>query len=391
MSALRIFCLCLVFLGVTIRVLRVVSLLSATAQYGGPSDTALAQARLVADSGNESVLLAGYVAGDRPDPRESDGVSLQLAQVRRLVPRSRFFMLGSSRFYKLMWLEIRKSDVVHVSVARELLPFVALVMCVLQKRPYIAQPHGTLTTRTSRVHQVLDLAMKPLLRRSKGLICLTHVEEKAISAWCDGLGNITTVGNPVIAEPAVLLGWRNCSSDAVFIGRLHERKRAVDFVGAAEFSQKQGWRESYLLVGPDQGELTSYRHRVEACPNIDYAGEISPNVVPQTLAAARVFVLPSGDEPWGNVLVLALAMGMPVVVTESASLAPLVASFGAGRVVPDQKPEAVARAVHELVTTEEAYEIAAAGASSLSRHHLANSRVQSILVDLYSRTAGQDA
>lgn len=367
------------------KVLRFVSLVSASARYGGPSDTSLAQARLVASSGNDAVLVAGYFANDRPELPNLENVRVSLAPVRRLLPRSRFFLLGSVQFFKLLWSEIGKADVIHVSAARELLPVVALLMSRLRNKPYIAQPHGTLTTRTSWIHRLLDLAVKPLMRSADGIICLTHVEERDIRAWADGIGEITTIGNPVIAEPADHRGWSACDTDAVFIGRLHERKRAIDVVAAAEICQRNGWSDSYELVGPNQGNLNGYQHRIHACENVIYTGEVPPEMVKQKLATSKVFVLPSSNEPWGNVLVLALAMSIPVVVTESAALAPLVAAFEAGRVVPDGSPQAIAEAVHELVSDAQAYGKAAEGAVELTERHLANARVQAVLTDLYSR------
>ncbi|HKT73920.1 MAG TPA: glycosyltransferase [Steroidobacteraceae bacterium] len=63
---------------------------------------------------------------------------------------------------------------------------------------------------------------------------------------------------------------------------------------------------------------------------------------------ARVFLLPSYSENFGNVVAEAMAMGCPVVVTPEVGISTLVRAEGAG-VVTDGEPQVLARAVRELL------------------------------------------
>ena len=63
-----------------------------------------------------------------------------------------------------------------------------------------------------------------------------------------------------------------------------------------------------------------------------------------------------------GVLATALGNGRPAVVSDVGSLGAIVGEFAAGRVVPPEDPDALARACVELLSDEAALRSAAAGA-----------------------------
>lgn len=326
------------------RVLRVVTLASATGKYGGPTDTAMRQARLLNSTTWRVRVVAASFDGDAVrDPL------LTTARVRSLFSRGGYSALFSYEIASLLLRSIRTADLVHVSIARELVPMFASMVALVCRKPIVMQPHGMLTARSSRTHRAVDLLLKPLVRRADLVIALTKVEKKALLEW---LGPNSSVPVEIVGNPSPDLMRESTAQPPVafFAARLHPRKRVVDFVLAAKESISRGDSIRWVVAGPDQGDLEIVRAAVAETPNLSYVGAISPDEVDRRLATAAVFVLPSRDEPWGNVVATAIKARVPVVVTRSSAIAEEVERLEAGMVVKDGSPVEIATAVASLVT-----------------------------------------
>lgn len=73
------------------------------------------------------------------------------------------------------------------------------------------------------------------------------------------------------------------------------------------------------------------------------------NNLPQLLAAADLFVLPSRSEGFSNAIIEAMAAGLPVVATNVGGNAEAVQHGTTGLIVPPQDPEAMAAAILALL------------------------------------------
>jgi glycosyltransferase involved in cell wall biosynthesis len=71
--------------------------------------------------------------------------------------------------------------------------------------------------------------------------------------------------------------------------------------------------------------------------------------VPAILAAADLFVLPSESEASPNVILEAMAGGLPVVASRVGGIPELVADGVTGHLVPPADPQALATAVLDLL------------------------------------------
>jgi len=75
--------------------------------------------------------------------------------------------------------------------------------------------------------------------------------------------------------------------------------------------------------------------------------------VPELLALSEMLVLPSEDEPFGRVIVEAMAMGLPVVATATGGVPEIVVPEETGLLVPPRDPPALAEAVVTLLDDPE--------------------------------------
>lgn len=115
--------------------------------------------------------------------------------------------------------------------------------------------------------------------------------------------------------------------------------------------------------------------------------------IPDILASVDLFVLPSLGEHFGRVLIEAMAMGKPIVATDSGGVPEIVIHGETGLLVPPAQPEALADAVLMLLQDpSRAERLGAAGRRraerefSLSRHAEA---VEALYVELLWATRGE--
>jgi len=359
-----------------IDLVRFVLLANSKGLYGGPTDTAAEQHRLTAEL--NQVLLAGSFEGDSPEYRD---VTLATFRVRHLLKLKSFLDVGSLSMFPILW-EYSKAKCAHISFARGLSPYIFTLFCLVHKTPIVLQTHGMLTSRTSPFHKFLDfLITKRLCERSGRILALTPVEAQALILWDSKLEPIIKVlGNPSSAYKPIVADEQ--TNSVLFAARLHPRKRVIDFIQAARLSLSQGSQVEYKILGPDEGDLDLVLKGVEDLSNLNYLGSTTSDGVLEELSRSKVFALTSQNEPWGNVLVSALAMGKPVVLTESSHLATLIAESGAGIIVPDRDSTALAKAICDLLEPK-VYGQFATRAKKLYLQKFGNEHIKTELLKTY--------
>jgi glycosyltransferase involved in cell wall biosynthesis len=100
-------------------------------------------------------------------------------------------------------------------------------------------------------------------------------------------------------------------------------------------------------------------------------------------------VLPNGDRDGiPNVLVEGMAMGVPVAATSVSAIPELVADGETGLLVPPGDPEALARAVHRLLTDAGLRERIIPAALAKVRRDFDNTAHTARLADIFRERAG---
>ncbi len=366
-------------------VLRFVSLSSRSGRYGGPSDSAYRQSAIVSPLLGLSLFVSGHLPDDRPVLAEASHQTVQLYECRPLVSRVPFPTLFGWHGLRVLWRSVGQVTAVHASYGRDIMPVLLTVITLVRGRRLVLQPHGMLTARTSRLHRLLDrLIVRPLAARADAIVALTETERDALETWLGSRSgpDLVVLHNPIIGldteiDPESITA---VDGEALFVGRLHRRKRIDVFVDAAEIGAAAAWADRYVVVGPDEGDLDLVR----ASPNVSYEGSLPRDEVAQRVARCTVFVLPSLNEPWGNVVALALALGKAVIVTESAAIAPIILEYGAGVVVPDADPRGLADAVHRVLTDEDFRARLTAGAERLAAVQFSDDFQRRTLLDVYA-------
>ena len=114
----------------------------------------------------------------------------------------------------------------------------------------------------------------------------------------------------------------------------------------------------YLLVGgasPEgdmQAALRVQALRLGLIDRVHFLGPVRPEDLKWPLSAADVFVLATRNEGWANVLLEAMAVGLPVVATDVGGNREVVARDELGRIVPYGDQAALTRALDEALTRD---------------------------------------
>jgi glycosyltransferase involved in cell wall biosynthesis len=128
----------------------------------------------------------------------------------------------------------------------------------------------------------------------------------------------------------------------------------------------RGIRVSYTIAGGDEGALASIRlairdFRLDDVVNLK--GHLEAQELRDELGTSDVFVLSSVSEGSPVAILEAMAMGLPVVVTDVGGIRELVTDSVHGLVVPSRSAEALAAAVVSLQTAEQRRSMGEKGAA----------------------------
>ena len=137
----------------------------------------------------------------------------------------------------------------------------------------------------------------------------------------------------------------------VTVGALVERKGFHRVISSIERLASKVPNLHYLLVGgasPDgniEGELHRQVARAGLSDRIHFLGLYAPEDLHVPLSAANLFVLATRNEGWANVILEAMACGLPVVTTDVGGNREVVSSPDLGIVVPFDDSAALDEAI----------------------------------------------
>lgn len=314
----------------------------------GVSDTAGIVARGLQARGHEVRVLA-----PRPGPPRVDGISVTRVQSIGLP------------FYS----EVRAS-----------LPFLAASRLKNEFRPEAAivftpGPVGVAATRIARGMPLVnvfttDIArylrlyrlglvggpveglMRWMSRRATVTLCPTSVVRKELASkgyvrtqvW--GRGVDRTQFRPTARD----WDWRKeLTGDpdrpiVLFVGRLAREKRLDDLAAAASLVRTDA---SFLIVG-DGPERKSLESALAGCEAV-FTGYLRGEALARAFASSDVFAFPSDTETFGQVVLQAMASGVPPVVVEGTAPAEYVEHCVSGLHVPPRSPGALAAAIRDVL------------------------------------------
>lgn len=228
----------------------------------------------------------------------------------------------------------------------------------------------TVTLRGTEVRHARDPALAPRLKRALHAAARVFAVSESLRQLALSLGmapeRVRVVGNGVDlekfkplarAEARRALALPDDAPVLATVGALVERKgfhRVIELLPALR-QRHPGL--VYLMVGgssPEGDYSPQLRQQVSALgldEAVRFVGPLPPEQLRVPLSAADVFVLASSNEGWANVLLEAMACGVPVVATDVGGNAEVVCDPSLGSVVPFGDSALLLQAIERTLDT----------------------------------------
>jgi glycosyltransferase involved in cell wall biosynthesis len=146
-------------------------------------------------------------------------------------------------------------------------------------------------------------------------------------------------------------GWSEENIVFGMVANFIPYKRHLDFVRAAAVIHDAVPRARFLLVGEDRGQMPAVQKAIEEAGLAPYTRILPGTKTPElAFAAMDVYICTSETEGFSNVVLEAMATGLPVIATDVGGNREAVAEGMNGVLVPAHAPELIARAALELAT-----------------------------------------
>ena len=311
--------------GPRIKVLHLLTLNGRKGEYGGPVRVARELCDGLNNRGHQTHIFSGALLGSEPIPKI--GLSESYVVVKPLITKLPVSSLWSWKLIPSLAKLIRNSDVVHIHFARDLIPFLAAIISIVSRKPFVTQTHGMIISDNRLITRLIDKVLtRPLINKSSTNLVLTTIELDAISKI-----NIKSpskiLPNGIIVEQGEK---KNAGSKNLiaFCSRLNKRKGIDKFIELATNYKNHGIK--FEVFGPDGGELNFLTSEITSRKLdgiLEYKGAINAEEVQPILKGFDLLVLPSKDEPFPMVILESLSVGTPVLVMPSCGIAPELKKF----------------------------------------------------------------
>lgn len=303
-------------------------------KFGGPPKRIHAISRALVGRGHDVRVVT--FQSEQPRSRhqeEFDGIPVQyvpwLGRSLRQVP-VRIAELNE---------QIREADVVHCYGLYNLLGPLTAALAIRHRKPYLLEPMGMYVPRVANVgwKKLYHFAFTSWVARKAAAVVATSPLER------DELSLLTNDSQLVVRRNGVDLAefsdlpppkrmrdrWGAGPDDQVvlYLGRINAKKNLEQLITA--FQQTALHSAILVIAGPcSEPEYLDRLRRLAGSaatgPRIVFEGPRYGEDHLAALSAANLFVMPSINENFGNAAAEAVAAGVPVLLTDTCGVAPII-------------------------------------------------------------------
>lgn len=224
-----------------------------------------------------------------------------------------------------------KPDIIHAHITGHLHTYLAMKAAKKLKVPFIITSHCPWESKRSvsaTFANWVSYKIFPVLKYANSVIAITEWERKFLLKEGVNPKNIHTIPNGMSAEffkrvePNRFKEKHNIPKEhkiVLFFGRLNYTKNPLMFLDIAESILEKKDKITFIICGPDEGELIGVKERIKNFPdNIKKNIRLLPSnrnrkEVVEMYQASYIYLLPSLREGLPLTLFEAYASGLPVI------------------------------------------------------------------------------
>jgi len=335
-----------------VNILHVVPTYLPARRYGGPIYAVHGLATALAARGHRVDVFTTNVDGEGVSDVplgsrvEMDGVGVHYfaSSFRRLY--------WSAGLRNALEASVAQYDVVHLH-SIFLHPTAAAARAAKRRGvPYVIAPRGMLVPELIRGKSRITKSLWLRMVEERNFASAAAIHFTSEREWLDAERTSMTLPSPfvvpngidVVARPDIA----RSHNEIVALGRISWKKGLDRLIAALPHIENA----TLKIAGNDDENLTpQLREQASAlgvASRVTFAGEMRGDEKYELLARAAVVAMPSINENFGNVVLEAMSMETPVVVTPEVGLSDEVRRADAG-VVVNGEPRALAAAIDELL------------------------------------------
>jgi glycosyltransferase involved in cell wall biosynthesis len=278
---------------------------------------------------------------------------------------------GLGVFSPEMLSHIKDSDLVHAHGYGRFPTLLALLSKPM-KIPFVVTTHSDAGSPSLR-KTVFDAVVPSLtIRRANMLIALTKHEKRVLESRGASPSSIKVIPNGVDLaefESAEARPRSSLYKTVLFVGRIDFEQKGVDLLLAAlsNIVHRRGMKVRLRLVGPDWGDLEAavlLAKQLNIGQSVEFLGAMPQGELVREMRSADALVLPSRFEPFGIVVLEAMAAGLPVVAARVGGIPELVTDGFNGMLFDRGSAESLSSKLQFLLENEDYGEVLARNASS---------------------------
>lgn len=267
-------------------------------------------------------------------------------------PFSNEYGIGTLRSVFKFFKSVPEIDVIIVHQLYTLSTIWGWILSRKRKLPLIMFPHGTLTSYHENDSKIRKYILKRLilgrvLRDCDLFVATSYEEVKEIRNFTQR--RVVCIPYGFKIENTQREICHKLNPNLLFIGRFTKKKNIDSLIASIGLLASQYPQIKLRIVGyQSNAEYEKYRrvskqHHVD--PYIDFEPWSEQSILKSWYQKADIFVLPSDNENYGQVVADALSFGLPCVVTDKVALSEVISRRDAGIIIPDASPSTIAEGI----------------------------------------------
>jgi len=294
-------------------------------------------AEQLAKKGHEIHVITSYDEG-LPIFQKGNGFC-----VHRLAwPKIRIIGILSFWMKILFKIYTIKPDIVHSQDLSMGIP--AYVVKIILKKPYVVWGRGSDVYLPGLFMRICNGS---ILRNADAILALTEDMRKKMTEMTSREIYVLPNGIKLEQFPDISLNMRKKEGikNILFVGSLYPIKGVQYLIMAMKIVHNKMPETRLILVGDgeDRERLEALSIQLDIKKNVQFVGKVPHEKVQSYMHQADVFVLPSLSEGLPNVILEAMACGLPVVATRVGGVPDIIQDRVHGYLVESENADDIAR------------------------------------------------